>query len=43
MACGEGALLFTRVVPEGKGKMDAADFVRGRKVAVGDVLGEGAE
>jgi hypothetical protein len=30
-------------VPEGKGKMDAADFVRGRKVAVGDVLGEGAE
>lgn len=43
VACGEGALLFTRVVPEGKGKMDAADFVRGRKVAVGDLLGEGAE
>ena len=40
VACGEGALLVTRIVPEGKGRMDAADFVRGRKIAVGDVLGE---
>ena len=40
VACGEGALLVTRVVPEGKGKMDAADFLRGRKLSVGDLLGE---
>ncbi len=38
VACGEGSVIFTRVVPEGKGQMGAADFVRGRKVAVGDLL-----
>lgn len=43
VACGEGALLVTRIVPEGKGKMDAADFLRGRKLAVGDFLGEVAQ
>ena len=36
--CSDGAILVTEVIPEGKGKMRAADFVRGRKVAVGDVL-----
>ena len=40
VACGEGALLVTRVVPEGKGKMNAADFMRGRGLAVGERLGE---
>lgn len=39
--CSDGVLLVTEVIPEGKGKMKAADFARGRKVAVGDVLGAG--
>ena len=38
VACGEGTVIFTRVVPEGKGQMGAADFVRGRKVSVSDLL-----
>lgn len=38
VACGEGALLLREVVPEGKGKMQGADFVRGRRLKVGEVL-----
>ncbi len=38
VACGGGVLAVHTVVPEGKGRMAAADFVRGRKIAVGDVL-----
>ena len=38
VACGVGALLFRTVIPEGKGRMSAADLVRGRQLAVGDVL-----
>ena len=38
VACGEGALEVTVVVPEGKGKMSAGDFIRGRKIKVGDIL-----
>lgn len=39
VACGNGtAIAITRVLPEGKGRMSAADFIRGRKIAVGDVL-----
>ncbi|MBE6559430.1 MAG: methionyl-tRNA formyltransferase [Ruminococcaceae bacterium] len=38
VACGDGTVVFTRVVPEGKGQMGAADFVRGRKINEGDVL-----
>ena len=38
VACGEGALSVTTVIPEGKGKMSAGDFARGRKIAIGDVL-----
>jgi methionyl-tRNA formyltransferase len=38
VACGEGSLLITRVIPEGKGPMAAADYIRGRKLSVGDVL-----
>ena len=37
-ACGKGILSLLTVVPEGKGKMSAADFVRGRKIAEGDIL-----
>lgn len=38
VACGEGAVTLLTVVPEGKSKMSAEDFVRGRKISVGDVL-----
>ena len=38
VACGEGALEVTVVIPEGKGKMSAGDFIRGRKIKVGDIL-----
>ena len=38
--CGKGVLSLTAVRPEGKGTMNAADFIRGRKVAEGDRLGE---
>ncbi len=38
VACGRGILSILTVIPEGKGRMSAADFVRGRKITVGDVL-----
>jgi methionyl-tRNA formyltransferase len=38
IACGEGALSVTYVIPEGKGKMTAGDFIRGRKISLGDIL-----
>ena len=38
VVCGKGILSLTVVVPEGKGRMSAADFIRGRKIAEGDLL-----
>lgn len=38
VGCGEGALLVTSLIPEGKGKMTAGDFIRGRKIALGDIF-----
>lgn len=38
VACGEGAIDIRELVPEGKGKMKAGDFVRGRKIKTGDLL-----
>ncbi len=38
IACGEGALRVTVLIPEGKGRMTAGDFVRGRKINKGDIL-----
>lgn len=38
VACGSGALRVTGVIPEGKGRMSAGDFIRGRKIQLGDVL-----
>ena len=38
IGCGEGALKVLSVIPEGKGRMSAGDLLRGRKLAVGDVL-----
>ena len=38
VACGSGSVTLVRVVPEGKKPMAAADFVRGRGCAAGDML-----
>ena len=38
VACADGYLDLILLLPEGKRRMPAADFVRGRGVAVGDVL-----
>ena len=38
VACGEGALKVLAVIPEGKGRMSAGDLLRGRKLALGDML-----
>jgi methionyl-tRNA formyltransferase len=39
VACGEGtAIEIHRLLPEGKGRMSAADYIRGRRIAVGDIL-----
>lgn len=38
VACGKGKIAITGVLPEGKGRMSAADFIRGRKINVGDIL-----
>lgn len=38
IACASGSLRITALLPEGKGRMTAADFIRGRKVSVGDVF-----
>ena len=38
VACGEGALKISGVIPEGKGRMSAGDFIRGRKIEIGDIL-----
>ena len=39
VACSDGAVTVTGVIPEGKGRMSAADYIRGRKLSVGDILG----
>ena len=38
VACGEGAVELLTVLPEGKKRMSAADFINGRKISVGDLL-----
>ena len=40
VACADGAVSLLTVLPEGKKKMSAADFINGRKIAVGDILGK---
>ncbi|MBQ7320486.1 MAG: methionyl-tRNA formyltransferase [Clostridia bacterium] len=40
VACGRGTISLLTVLPEGKGRMAAADYIRGRKLAVGDRLGK---
>lgn len=38
VACGNGSITLLNVLPEGKSRMNAADFIRGRKLNVGDIL-----
>ena len=38
VACGKGTLALCQVIPEGKKRMAAADYIRGRKLNVGDLL-----
>ena len=38
VACGHGSINILRLLPEGKGRMTSADFIRGRKIDKGDVL-----
>ena len=38
VACADGTIDVLEVVPQGKKKMDAASFINGRKIAVGDRL-----
>ena len=38
VACGKGAVDLLVVLPEGKKRMNAADFINGRKIAKGDIL-----
>ena len=38
VACPDGVLGVTALVPEGKGKMTAGDFIRGRKIDAGDMF-----
>ncbi len=38
VACADGCVKITGVIPEGKGRMSAADYVRGRKIAIDDIL-----
>ena len=39
IACGSGVIEVDSLVPEGRGRMSAADFLRGRGVEVGEILG----
>lgn len=38
VACGTGAIALLSVLPEGKKRMAAADFINGRKIKIGDLL-----
>ena len=38
IACAQGSIYIDRVLPEGKARMSAADFIRGRNISVGDIL-----
>ena len=38
VSCGMGVIALTAVLPEGKGRMSAADFIRGRRISTGDIL-----
>ena len=37
LSCGNGCISVTGVVPEGKKPMKSADYIRGRRISVGDI------
>ncbi|MBO5374737.1 MAG: methionyl-tRNA formyltransferase [Clostridia bacterium] len=37
--CAKGVIALDIVVPEGKGKMNARDYINGRKITTGEILG----
>lgn len=39
VACADGAVALDIIVPEGKGRMNARDYINGRKISVSDILG----
>lgn len=39
VACGVGTIQITKLIPEGKSRMNAAAFINGRNIQVGDLLG----
>ena len=41
VACGAGAILIERVIPEGKKEMSAGDFARGFRLAADDIFADG--
>ena len=38
VACGSGSIDILAVLPQGKGRMQALDFINGRKIKIGDIL-----
>lgn len=38
VVCGKGGIKITKLKPEGKGVMSAGDYIRGRKIEVGEIL-----
>lgn len=38
VACARGSVKLLRVLPEGKARMSASDFIRGRGISIGDIL-----
>ena len=38
VSCGKGSVTLLRVLPEGKSRMSASDFIRGRNISIGDIL-----
>ncbi len=38
IACAKGSIYIKGVLPEGKSRMSAADFIRGRNISIGDIL-----
>ena len=38
VACGDGALNITELIPEGKQNMKSGDYIRGRQISKGDIL-----
>lgn len=43
VACGRGALMIERLIPEGKKEMTVADFLNGSRISVGDILLNGPD